>query len=104
MPRYNISCMVCRAISDYQCSFDQYDAIKQQDYLETECAHCQIATPHRFVIVEAPSVEWRTDGAYSYDNADQFTRYQRQHFAESGDRSDKKLAERRRRRPDTARL
>lgn len=99
MPKYDVACQRCEAEKELFMTFQEYDRSRDAG-VETYCTGCRETTRHLVRMRIAPGVEWRTDGAYNYDNADQWTRYQRDHFAESGDRSDKKLAMRKRRRPE----
>lgn len=100
MPTYDVSCRTCGGEREIFLTFADYDRARSEP-LTAYCPVCGASTRHAIVIHTVAGVEWRTDGAYSYDNADQWTRYQRDHFAESGDRSEKKLAMRKRRRPGT---
>lgn len=99
MPKYDVFCTKCNSEKEIFMTFREYDESKDTGIL-TYCVKCKNTTLQEIIMLVPASVEWRTDGAYNYDNADQFTRYQRDHYAESGDRSDKKLAMRKRRRPE----
>lgn len=100
MPKYDVMCDQCGHNKEIFLTFAEYDRGRTAG-IQAYCLTCEATTVQHVVITMAPGVEWRTDGAYGYDNADQFTRYQRDHYAESGDRSEQKLALRKRRRPGT---
>lgn len=99
MPKYDVSCIRCGSEKEIFMTFKEYDEGREHG-IPTYCSACRETSQHEVFMKQIPSVEWRTDGSYSYDNADQWTRYQRDHYSESGDRSDKKLAMRKRRRPN----
>ena len=96
MPRYNVQCQFCLDERELKLTFHEYDQLCKG--FIAYCEDCESSQEHKFVIRQAPGLEWRTDGATSVDWADPFTKYQREHFAESGDRSDKKKLERDKRR------
>ena len=98
MPRYDIQCEMCGAIHEVRMTYAQHDSISAKHGFVTECPTCELLRTHMFVIIQAPQVEWKTDGAYNYDNADSITKYQREHFADSGDIGEKKLIQRRKKR------
>lgn len=90
MPRYDYRCQACGTVFEQSHRFEQRPS-------ELPCPGCSRMRPvHRLFAM--PAIHYRTDGFHSYDNADPVTKYQREHFAESGDRSDKKLKTRRSRR------
>lgn len=95
MPRYDVRCALCGNLRETHMNYQDYDQVKAGGELLLWCPQCDLTDSHEIVLRQVPGVEWRTDGAYNYDNADPVTKYQREHFSESGDRCDKKLATRR---------
>lgn len=90
MPRYDYACEGCGRVFELNHSF-------ATRITQHPCEGCGSVQPvHR--LFSMPAVQYRTDGFYGYDNADSVTKYQREYFSESGDRSDKKLSVRRKRR------
>jgi len=96
MPKYDVECQKCKETHVEQMSYEQYD-MNVKGFNEF-CETCTKDTLHKIVLKSAPGVEWRTDGATKVDWADPHTKYQREHFQESGDRSEKKRVEQRKRR------
>lgn len=96
MPKYDVQCTKCKDTHIERMSFEQYD--RNVKGFNEFCESCQSETNHKIVITRPPGIEWRTDGATSVDWADPHTKYQREHFQESGDRTERKIADRNQRR------
>jgi hypothetical protein len=97
MPRYDIQCELCGHVREIYLRYEQKDSLSQVERFTTECPQCELIQPHFFKI-PMTGVEWKIDGTYGTDNADQFTKYARDHFADSGDISEKRARDRKLRR------
>ena len=95
MPRYSVQCDACEEIHDFNMTYDTYDSVVEKDFFSADCPNCGVITSHRVVLTEIPAVEWRTNGAYSYDNAPTHVKWQRENVSESGTRNDVKKRDRR---------
>lgn len=102
MALYVVRCTICQQQRDLRLSYAERDNAGEAPVYF--CGHCQRETEHTFVLNYVPAVQYATDGFYSYDNSDPHTKYQREHFSRSGDNSEKRLQERRRRRPEVDRV
>ena len=88
MPKYDIKCGRCDEIREARFSFAEFD-LRAKGFSEL-CPTCHEPTFHSFVITQVPAIEWRTDGVTTTDWADPHTKYQREHFQESGTRSEER--------------
>lgn len=103
MPRYDVRCQFCNGIHETRMPYAEYDLCRSTATFRDRCPTCEQATSHVFVVTRAPAVEYACDGFTGFDDADAQTKYQRNHFSRSGDNNDKRLWERKRRRPELAR-
>lgn len=95
MPRYDVQCQTCEAVHEINMNYDTYTNVKERDYFTADCPNCGVITSHAVVLLHVPAVEWRTPGAYSYDNAPPHVKWQRENVSESGERNDRKKRDRR---------
>jgi hypothetical protein len=95
LPKYDVQCQDCKNIHVKQMSFEEYDnSVKGFNEL---CLRCDQTTKHKIILLTPPPVEYRTDGFTKNDWADVHTKYQRDHFQESGTRTEEKAHNRKRR-------
>lgn len=103
MPLYDVRCHFCNEVYETRMSYQEYDECSAGPAYTDICSHCGSRSSHSFTITRMPGVEYAVDGFYAFDNADPNTKYERNYLSRSGDNNDKRLWERRRRRPELSR-
>ena len=96
LPKYDVQCTQCKSMRVKQMSFEQYD--QSVKGFQDTCLMCDQKTTHNIVLLVPPSVEYRGEGFTKNDWSEPLTKYQRDHFQESGTRTEEKAAERKRKR------
>ena len=94
LPKYDVQCTQCHNTRVKQMSFEQYDLSAKG--FQDLCLLCDQKTIHKIVLLSAASVEYRGEGFTRNDWADPLTKYQRDHFQESGTRTEEKAYQRKR--------